>query len=274
MESTITSKQNNLIKYVRGLREKRFREQEGLFVIEGAKFVKEAIDSGIKPDKVVFSHRIEKNPVIGETLSQLDGTVQTVEVTDEVMDYMCETDTPQGIIALVKMSEVNLDDICVSKIRFLVVIDSIQDPGNVGTIIRTADAFGASAVILSKGSADLYNPKTLRATMGSVFHLPVIRDVDTMQVKNFLANNKVYTVVSSLADGALPLNQAKMPVPAALVLGNEVRGVSPELGADADLLLKIPMAGQAESLNVAIAAGILLYEAFYHCGSNSNETCK
>ncbi len=258
----ITSKQNNIIKYVRGLRDKRTREKEKLFVIEGAKFVYEAVAKEIYPEKIIISDHGEQLPAVKEVIAQAGGRSEIVRVNDAVMKHVCETETPQGILALVKMPEILLADIRVNSSSLFVIIEGVQDPGNVGTIIRTADAFEVDAVILTGGSADLYNAKTLRSTMGSVFHIPVIRDVEIIQLTAWLKENRVFTAVTSLAETALPLTKTKYKMPLAVVFGSEARGVSPGLSRLADTKLKIPMSGSAQSLNVAVAAGIVLYEAF------------
>ncbi len=269
MEPVITSKQNNLVKYVRGLREKRNRDRDKVFVIEGVKILREAISAGFSPATIIISERGEKQVSVREILSRSGGLPRIVRVSDAVMEYMCETETPQGIMALMKMPDVSLRDIKVNPSSILVVIDQVQDPGNVGTIIRAADAFGVRAVLLTAGCADLYNGKTLRSTMGSVFHLPVLRDVEISRLTAFLEENRIFTAVTAVDETALFLDEVNLKRPLALIFGSEARGVSPDLGRAADVKLKIPMPGLAESLNVAVAAGIVLYEALRQCGSDT-----
>ncbi len=268
MEPVITSKQNNLVKYIRGLREKRNREQERRFVIEGVKFVSEAVSSGHFPEKIIISERGENNPAVRAIISGL-GASQIVRVNDAVMEYMGETDTPQGIMGLVKINGVSLTDLVVTPQSMFAVVEGVQDPGNVGTIIRIADAFGAGGVILSRGCADLYNAKTLRSTMGSLFHVPVVRETDITGIEAFLGRNSVFSAVTSLEENTIPVHEADFKLPLAIIFGNEARGVSPELRRAADIKVRIPMAGEAESLNVATAAGIVFYEAFRQHGSKA-----
>lgn len=270
----ISSKQNNLIKYVRGLRDKKNREKEGCYVLEGIKSVREAVTAGFLPQKLVISERGERQSLLKDVLSYLGDTVQIYRVTDEVMDYMSETDTPQGVIAILALPEEDLSKLLISESSLFVVLDGVQDPGNVGTIIRTADAFGIRAVIMTRGCADFYNSKTLRSSMGSAFHIPVVRDVDTAHLMAYFKEHRVFVAATTLAENSVALPDIKFPRPAALVFGSESRGVSPEIIANSDVLVKIPILGSAESLNVAIASGIVLYEASGRLGSRANQTCK
>ncbi len=274
MNMVITSRQNNLVKLVRGLREKRNRERDRLFVLEGVKIIYEALAAGVCPQMIILSERGEGHVLPPELLTRGGDRCRIIRVNDEVMDYMSETETPQGIMAIMPIPDISLDDLKVESESLIVVIDRVQDPGNVGTIIRTADAFGAQAVLLTPGCADLYNGKTLRSTMGSVFHLPVVRDIDPSVITDFIEKKRVFMAVTSLDDTALPLCEVALKRPLCLILGSEARGVSPEFTRVAGVKLKIPMTGLAESLNVAVAAGIVLYEASSQHGSNAKTTCK
>lgn len=269
MDLIISSRQNNLVKYVRSLRDKRTREQEGHFVIEGLNFVSEALTSGIIPEKLIISERVDSNLRLADIIKRVDRPDSISRVSDSVMEYMSETETPQGIMALLKIVEVPLMSLPIRDKSLYIVMDGIQDPGNVGTVIRTADAFGVSGVILTQGCADLYNAKTLRSTMGSVFHLPVLRDVTADELVDFLKSRSVYTAVTCLEEEALSIEDSELMFPLALVLGSETRGVSSELRQAADYLIKVPMAGAAESLNVSVAAGIMVYETSKRLRSNT-----
>lgn len=267
MDSVITSKQNSIVKYIRGLRDKRTRDREQRFIIEGFKMVAEAVDSGWIPEKILITGYGENQPQARVILAN-SGQAQLVRVSEEVMDHICETETPQGIAALIRIPPVSPADIKAGPGSLFVVADGVQDPGNVGTIIRAADAFGSEAVFLTVGCADLYNAKTLRSTMGSVFHLPVVNGIDSFVLQNFFRQNGISIAATSLGESAVPLPQAGLKRPLAVIFGSESRGVSEEFLGTADLQIKIPMAGPAESLNVAVAAGIVLYEAFRRHGSS------
>lgn len=261
MDLIISSRQNSLVKHIRSLRDKKTREQEGRFIIEGFNFVSEALASRIIPEKLIVSERAEKQLKPDGLFSLAGSPDAIVRVSDSVMEYMSETETPQGVMALLKMPELPLESLKVSPKSMFIILDEIQDPGNVGTVIRTADAFGAAGVILTKGCADLYNAKTLRSTMGSVFHLPVLRDIATAEVVQFLQSQAVNIATTCLEPEALPVEDSNILFPLALVFGSEARGVSDEMRQAGDCLIKVPMAGRAESLNVAVAAGIMIYEA-------------
>lgn len=270
----ISSRQNNIVKYVRGLREKRNRDKEGCFIVEGVRSVHEAVLAGVTIRKLVLTERGQKHPLTNEIITNLSSEVQIVRVTDEVMEFMSETESPQGIIALVSTPQITLKDLEVTQSSSFVVIDGVQDPGNVGTIIRSADAFGIGAVILTKGCADIFNSKTLRSTMGSVFHLPVLQDVTQQDLISFLKENSFFIAATTLEETSRFLPDVEFLWPLALVFGNEGKGVSPEISGSADVLVKVPMLGSAESLNVAVTSGIVLYEASRRHGSSPNQTCK
>lgn len=236
----ITSLDNQQVKRVRALHNKKYRDEYGEFFIEGPKLLQEAIK---------YRQNI-KNVFYCPDLIEKDFEVEAIKVSKEIMAKMTDTSTPQGIVAVCDIPRYELN-----KREKLLFLDRVQDPGNVGTIIRTADAFGFDAVLLSAGCADVYSPKVVRATMGSLFHLPIIQDVSVERLKSF--GNKIYS--SSLETDNF-LDDVKLDVPFILVIGNEGKGISDEVKGVTDSFVKIDMAGNAESLNASIAAGILMYE--------------
>ena len=260
-DQVITSRQNSLVKLVRGLSSRRAREAEGIFVIEGHKVIHEALSSGVSPEKIIVSRRALEHQMVTELVNSPDLNSEVIAVSDEVMEYMSEIDTPPGLLGLVRMPEAGLIALKTGPRALLVIIDGVQDPGNVGTIIRAADAFGADAVVTTVGCADIYNGKVLRAAMGSVFHLPVVRDAEPAELQELLKDRGITVAATSPGDNAISLSEARLAWPLAVVFGSEARGVSPEFREAAGILVKIPMPGRAESLNVAVAAGITLYEA-------------
>ncbi len=265
----ITSRHNSLVKLVRALGSKRTREAEGFFVIEGHKVINEALSSGVSPEKIIVAEQALAHAAVTELVHRPGLKSEVVIVSDDVMEYMSETETPPGLLGLVRMQETGLGSLAAVKTgpgTLLVIIDGVQDPGNTGTIIRTADAFGVDAVITTGGCADIYNGKVLRAAMGSVFHLPVVRDAEPSDLLTLLREKGISVAATSPGDIAVPLSEARLERPLAVVFGSEARGVSPEFTKAADVLVKIPMPGKAESLNVAVAAGITLYEAFCRGG--------
>ena len=180
-------------------------------------------------------------------------------LTDALFAAVCDTENPQGILAVCKKLDWDADAVLAKKTPFLLLAEELNDPGNLVTVILTADAFGADAVFLSKGSVDLYNPKVLRATMGSLFHVPVFQNIDLHALSEKMQAKQIPLYAAHLKGNrypyALPLQDA-----CAFLIGNEARGLSEDAAALCDAWVKIPMPGQAESLNASVAAGVLLYE--------------
>jgi TrmH family RNA methyltransferase len=247
------------IKLVKNLLEKRSaRRKEGLFVVEGPHLVEEAIRSGAKIKFVVSTHpqrEIEE--------------IEVIKVSREQFAELSEVRSPQGILAVVKMPECKLGDLLgragikpapTFGCPLIVYCLGVQDPGNLGTIIRSADAFGASGVILSKGTVDLYNPKVVRSTMGSLFHLPIVITEDDQATINYLKENKVKLLATEMKTKQA-VNSVDLKGPVTVLVGNEGAGLSEEILKQADETVSIPMAGQAESLNVGMATTVVLYEA-------------
>lgn len=180
-------------------------------------------------------------------------------VSDAVMKKISDTETPQGIIAVCRMQNTTLDKL-LAKGEMLLVLDRVGDPGNLGTMLRTADAAGVGGVVLLKGCVDIYSPKTVRSSMGSLFHVPVVNGIDE---EKFIVEAKEagYELLVTSLEGADNLYKADLGGRIAFVMGNEASGVSANLLERADKRVYIPMAGRAESLNVAMAAGIVMFEA-------------
>lgn len=178
---------------------------------------------------------------------------------DGLFASICDTENPQGILAVCKKLVWDEAAVFAKERPFFLLAEELNDPGNLGTVIRTADACGADAVFLSKGSVDLYNPKVLRSTMGSLFHVPVFQNVSLEEISEKLKADQIPLYAAHLKGEsypyALPLQEA-----CAFLIGNEARGLSEKAAALCDQWVKIPMPGQAESLNASIAAGVLLYE--------------
>ncbi|MBU3175521.1 RNA methyltransferase [Clostridium estertheticum] len=250
----IQSKDNLLIKDIRKLKEKRYRISSNMFLVEGFRFVEEALDSGFEVVHIFISARGEVKFENSSMKNKLQVNTKIYGVSDSLFKNICDTDNPQGIIASVrnKPVEIKYDN------GFYMLADRIQDPGNMGTIIRTAHAAGALGVILTKGTVDIYNEKTLRATMGSIFKIPIIYDNDLSIVKK-LKNNGFKLVTSSLATDK---NFYDIDLKGKIIIsvGNEGNGISDEVYEIGDLKIKIPMPGGAESLNAAVASSIMMYE--------------
>ncbi len=237
----ITSLTNQQVKKVTSLHTKKYRDAYKEFFIEGPKLFEEARKYNQEIVDVFYCPEI----------IDYDFDIKVNMVTKEVIAKMTDTNTPQGIVAVCKMPTYEL-----VKQEKLLFLDRVQDPGNVGTIIRTADAFGFDAVLLSDGCADIYSPKVIRATMGSMFHFPILQKVSFSELKSF--NNTIYS--SCLESSSNFLGDFEIEKPFVLVIGNEGQGISKEVKNITDKFVKINMEGNAESLNASIAAGILMYE--------------
>jgi RNA methyltransferase, TrmH family len=245
---------------IRDLGRRRGRERRGLALAEGVRLVEEALASGITIRGAAVSPALE-GTTRGMALKArlVERGVRLEEVTPAELDELADTEHPQGIVAVIEPRGWTLADVALGRASVLLVLDGVQDPGNVGTMLRTAHALGAAGVVALRGTADLTNPKVLRGSMGAAFRLPsVAADEDAFLV---WAAAQGMAVWAAAADGA-PFDRAGAPAsPIALVVGNEGAGVSPGIARVAAHRVAIPLRPGAESLNVAVAAGILLYEA-------------
>ena len=237
----ITSKDNARIKNAKKLYKKKNRVDT--YLVEGVHLYEEACRSDFEIKQVFVTEKFSHLP---------DVTL----VSDEVMKFLSDAETPQGIVTEVSLPSHQLVPSLFTK---LLILENVQDPGNVGTMIRTADAAGFSGVVLTKGSADIYSPKVLRTMQGSQFHLPVFQDVDATTFYQQLADEDVTVIATTLSDQSVDYKTIKTPENFALIMGNEGSGIMNETANVADILAHISMPGQAESLNVAVAAGILMF---------------
>lgn len=242
----LTSLKNPQVQLWRSLKDRKARREHGLFLVEGRKSVEEALSSGFPAEALLLREDTAEQGALPEN-------VKKYLLPEHVMAAVCDTRTPQGIAAVMRHREIPVEG------RRLVALDGVQDPGNVGTIIRTADAAGLDGVLLSPDCADPYSPKVLRATMGSVFHIPVAVVEDLPGALTEL-KAKGLPVISSQLDGT-PFHAWKEAKDGfVLVIGSEGNGVSPAVRALATVRLRLPMRGRAESLNAAVAAGIMMYQ--------------
>ncbi|SFR13868.1 TrmH family RNA methyltransferase [Desulfoscipio geothermicus] len=259
----LQSKQNPRIKYVRRLVQRKFRESEGKFVIEGVRFLEEAVKVDWPVEMVLHTPRAAGSLRAARLLELLaERGVPVREVAEGIFAELADTDTPQGVLAVVKMPRRGAFDPAArggESRDLLVLVDGIRDPGNLGTIIRCADAAGVDAVILLKGVVDPYNAKTLRATMGSVFHVPLFTAPDRDRLLEELHAGGWSLVVGDLSSEKL-VHQCDLTGRVALAVGSEADGVSEAVLQAARERVRIPMPGRAESLNAGVAAGIMLYE--------------
>lgn len=244
MNIMITSVKNEKIKALKKLHQKKYRSQTNTFLIEGAHLIEEALLSSWNTKEIIVSEEVS----VPETAQGLTITL----VTKQVFKELSFTASPQGIMAVVEMKKESTADG-----EVLVLLDAIQDPGNLGTIIRTADAAGANGIVLGRGSVDLFNDKVIRATQGSIFHIPIFQ----ADLEEELAHLKQagYHIWATALEEAENYKMLPIPQKTAILFGNEGAGVKELLLEKADERVTIPIFGKAESLNVSIAAGILLY---------------
>ncbi|MGX2960811.1 TrmH family RNA methyltransferase [Peribacillus sp. JNUCC 23] len=244
----IESVKNQKVKQWKKLLTKKEREQTGTYLIEGFHLVEEAL----KESDIVREVIVSIEAVIPGKF-KLEGTEVTY-VTSEVLHAISDTETPQGIAAICDQKKIRFEDLSPKKV---LLIDAVQDPGNIGTMIRTADAAGIDAVILGEGCADAYNPKVIRSTQGSIFHMPVLKGNLTEIIGTLKEQN--IPVYGTALEKAVSYDQVEKSETFALLVGNEGQGVDKKLLAQTTQNLYIPIFGKSESLNVGIAAGILMY---------------
>lgn len=259
----ISSSSNVQIKQMILLNNKaKERKKRRIFPVEGPKMFKEAPAEWI--EKVYLAESFAQKNEVRQMLEEKgfalkqDNRVELVE--DRVFAQMSDTQTPQGILCIVRQPQYELEEILQTEYPFLVVLEDLQDPGNVGTILRTGEGAGVTGVILSKNTADIFNPKTIRSTMGSIYRVPFVVAEDLKQVMARLKKEKIRTYAAHL-DGKNYHTGENYRGGCAFLIGNEGNGLSGELAALADIKIRIPMEGQLESLNAAIAASVLMYEA-------------
>ncbi|KAF1085663.1 23S rRNA (guanosine-2'-O-)-methyltransferase RlmB [Sporotomaculum syntrophicum] len=260
----LQSKHNLHIKYVRRLAQRKFRERERKFIIEGVRFLEEALKVNWPLELVMHTPGIAVQYRAGQLLEILARRcVPLLTVDDSLFQKLADTESPQGMLAVARVPEELEADprIWAAQGRdLMVLVDGIRDPGNLGTVIRCADAAGAGGVLLLKGSVDPYNPKTLRSTMGSIFHVPLISVGESDRLLLQIPEAGWRLVVGEPGAGKL-IHQCDLTGRVVLAVGSEADGVSGAVRQAACEKVRIPMPGRAESLNAGVAAGIMLYEA-------------
>ena len=250
----ITSLSNPLVKQARALRQKKARLESGLFLVEGIHHVGEAIEAKWDIETVLYAPELLTSNFARDLLSRLS---EPQPVSAKVMESLADKENPQGILAIVRQKQTGFSDIRPWKNSVALV--SPQDPGNLGTILRTMDAVGAHALFLLDGGVDLYHPSVVRASMGTLFWLPVIQSSFGEFVRWARASTGIQLIGSS-AHADVDFHTLIPQIPWVLVLGNEQKGLSPDQTAACDVTVSLPMRGRVSSLNLSVAAGVLLYE--------------
>ena len=252
----ISSKDNEVIKNIRKLKEKKYRDLQNEYIVEGIKLIKEAIEENAKIKLIVICAECLKEKIIDKNLLYEIAKYECVYVTEKVFNLISDVKAPQGILSVIeknnKEEQINYNE------DIIIVLDGIQDPGNLGTILRTVDSANLKQIIVSSDTADCYNPKVVRSTMGAIFRVNVIETEDLIQTLKNIKKHKYDIVVTSLEteNSIYDIKYNKKVI----VIGNESKGVSKEIQELADQKVKIPMLGKTESLNASVATAIIVYE--------------
>lgn len=251
----ITSAANDRVKEVKKIMKSSARRRErGVYAVEGIRMVREIPENRVE-ELYVAESCVERY----EELLRKYKALEPVIVADRVFSSMSDTSTPQGILALVRVKQAEIDELCRgSEPPFLLILDRLQDPGNLGTIIRTAEGAGVTGIMLSDDTVDIYNPKTVRATMGSVFRIKLYISQNLQRDIAYL-KEKGIVIYGAHLDGST-FYDISYRGPCGFLIGNEGNGLSEQVSRTADRLIKIPMCGQVESLNAAVSTAVIAYE--------------
>lgn len=252
----ITSKENEQIKQIRKLKDKKYRDEMGLYIVEGIKTVNEAIAEEANIQTIVISDDSNEQDELKQKILYEVAKYNIIYVSEKVFEFISEVMHPQGILAVIKKkseTKINYNE------DLIVLLDNIQDPGNLGTIIRTVDSIGLSQILLSKGTVDSYSPKVVRSTMSGIFRVNTIEIENTIHTLKEIKKHGYRIVATSLETDKSIYDISYNKT--AIIIGNEASGVSKEVLDIADERIKIPMIGKTESLNASVATGIVLYEA-------------
>ena len=252
----ITSKENETIKNIKKLKDKKFRDEAGLYIIEGIKMIEEAIEEKASIKKILICEECLTTGDLEQKILYEIAKYDCIYVNTKVYNFLTDVVAPQGIMAVVekpsKDTEIDYSE------DIILALDGIQDPGNLGTILRTADSVNLKQIIVTKNTADSYNPKVVRSTMGAILRIKIIETEDLAKTLKEAKKNKFKIVATSLDtnESIYDISYNKKVI----VIGNEANGVSKEIQELADNRVKIPMLGKTESLNASVATGIMLYE--------------
>lgn len=255
----INSRQNPQFKEVLKLSQRKHRRRQGLFLAEGLRLVADGISAGWQPAKLVLSPPL-LTPRAQETIACWDFPV--IELEPELMALAGDTETSQGVMAIFSLPQTKLEDI---RGNLVLILDSVRDPGNVGTLLRSASAAGVDGVVAVSGTVDFTSPKVVRSSMGGVFRVPWVTEAEVDDVISWAQDSGTQLLRLEPRDGT-PFHKYEYSSKLALVVGSEADGISPELSMACTDILTIPMPGGNESLNAAMAATLVLYQAIIHRG--------
>ena len=269
MSEIITSPNNPTVKLTKSLHMKKYRDEHGLYFVEGIKMVREALARNSQVHMLVYSQDFDIQEL---ELDEGNMPVPKICVDNIIFSQISDVKTPQGIIGIIKKDKNDTKRILKQDSSFWVILDRVQDPGNMGTIIRTVDAAGGDGVVLLKGCVDPYNPKTIRATMGSIFRVPIVEVHDNQEFFSELRQKDGDILVSAMeGENIFNWRGDRSKGIKALVIGNESKGISEEIRTLATSIISIPIVGGAESLNASVAAGIMIYEIMRKEGNLGQE---
>ena len=252
----ISSKDNEIVKHIKKLKDKKYRDENNEYIVEGVKLVEEAVKENAPIKKIIICEDTTRTYEIPTNIMLEIARYECIYVTDKIFSSITQVTNPQGIMAIIEKN-IEKETIDFSQ-DIIVMLDDVQDPGNLGTILRTVDSIGLNQIIVSKGTADAFNPKVVRSTMGAIFRLKIIESENLAQTIREIRKHHYKLVVTSLQteNSIYDIDFNKKII----VIGNEANGVSKEIQEMADEKVKIPMLGKTESLNASVAAGIVMYE--------------
>ncbi|MEJ6950014.1 TrmH family RNA methyltransferase [Natronospora cellulosivora (SeqCode)] len=264
MHDIINSEQNSKIKYLKKLYDRRKRRDEGKFILEGYRIIEEALKAQARIDNVFMTPDFLKSKQ-GEDLkikiNNMKDQVSITVISEKLLEKIADTSSPQGVIALANEKKYDLESLF-DRAKRLLLIDRVQDPGNMGTIIRTAVAAGIDGILILKGSVDIYNLKVLRSTMGAIFNISIIKDLSLDDFFSFYNSNKnEFKLISTALNTEKYYYDIEYPDNLIIAIGNEANGLKDEIIKNSDYIVKIPIIGEIDSLNAAIATGIIVYKA-------------
>ena len=252
----ISSKDNELVKHIKKLKDKKYRDESNEYIVEGVKLIEEAVKENAKIKKIVVCEDTTRTYEIPTNVMLEIAKYECIYVTEKIFATITQVTNPQGIMAIIEKNDKNKEIDFTQDI--IVALDDVQDPGNLGTILRTVDSIGLNQIIVSKETADAFNPKVVRSTMGAIFRIKIIEVEDLKQTVKEMKKHHFKLMVTSLQteNSIYDIDFHKKII----VIGNESNGVSKEIQDMADEKAKIPMLGKTESLNASVAAGIVMYE--------------
>ncbi len=278
-QNVITSTSNRRIVEARKLSQRKHRQRQGRFMVEGLQILHMALDAGQVPAEAFYCEAAftgTEAPYLLERLSDMQsagGGPALHPVSEAVLDVLCQRQICQGLVAILATFETPISALRLNGDRLVVILDRLRDPGNLGALIRVADAVGAGGVVALEPCADIFDPQVVRSSMGSLFNIPVIRTGDTRALFEHVRRAGLRAVAADPYVGTL-WGTGLWDGGVALVLGNEAQGLSPDVRVEVESWARLPMVGKAESLNVAVAGGILMYSwlaANYHPNAAGND---